>query len=97
MTETKSNDSENNANIQPTQQPSNTKNGRPTVIHFIEMLSVPTAGLYSIFVDTDSSKGPESIYTIPLLKLIKEAQQQHGLRHGDYQRYRTYCSSRLHR
>jgi hypothetical protein len=41
MTETKSNDSENNANIQPTQQPSNTKNG--TVIHFIEMLSVPTA------------------------------------------------------
>lgn len=42
-------------------------------------------------------KGPESIYTLPLLKMIKEAQQQHGLRHGDYQRYRTYCSSRLHR
>nr|SVE91085.1 EOG090X04NF [Daphnia sinensis] len=45
----------------------------------------------------DSNKAPESIYTVPLLKLIKEAQQQHGLRHGDYQRYRTYCSSRLHR
>lgn len=51
----------------------------------------------TVLLDTDSSKGPESIYTVPLLKLIKEAQQQHGLRHGDYQRYRTYCSSRLHR
>nr|CAG4648606.1 EOG090X04NF [Polyphemus pediculus] len=39
----------------------------------------------------------ENIYTLPLLKLIKEAQQQHGLRHQDYQRYRTYCSSRLQR
>jgi len=29
--------------------------------------------------------------------MIKEAQQQHGLRHQDYQRYRTYCSSRLQR
>nr|CAG4646195.1 EOG090X04NF [Macrothrix elegans] len=39
----------------------------------------------------------ENIYTLPLLRAIKEAQQQHGLRHGDYQRYRTYCSSRLQR
>lgn len=45
----------------------------------------------------DSAKTPENIYTLPLLKVIKEAQQQHGLRHGDYQRYRTYCSSRLQR
>lgn len=34
-------------------------------------------------------------YTV--LKIIKEAQQQHGLRHGDYQRYRGYCSRRLRR
>ena len=32
-----------------------------------------------------------------VLKIIKEAQQQHGLRHGDYQRYRGYCSRRLKR
>ena len=32
-----------------------------------------------------------------VLKVIKEAQQQHGLRHMDYQRYRAYCSRRLHR
>ncbi|XP_067936540.1 signal recognition particle subunit SRP68-like [Watersipora subatra] len=32
-----------------------------------------------------------------VLAVIKESQQQHGLRHGDYQRYRTYCSRRLRR
>uniref|UniRef100_A0A674N5V7 Signal recognition particle subunit SRP68 n=1 Tax=Takifugu rubripes TaxID=31033 RepID=A0A674N5V7_TAKRU len=31
------------------------------------------------------------------LQIIKESQQQHGLRHGDYQRYRGYCSRRLRR
>lgn len=35
------------------------------------------------------------MYTV--LKIIKEAQQQHGLRHADYQRYRGYCSRRLKR
>lgn len=49
------------------------------------------------FIFSDAAKIPESIYTLPLLKMIKEAQQQHGLRHQDYQRYRTYCSSRLQR
>jgi signal recognition particle subunit SRP68 len=29
--------------------------------------------------------------------VIKESQQQHGLRHGDHDRYRSYCSRRLHR
>lgn len=28
---------------------------------------------------------------------MKDAQQQHGLRHGDYQRYRGYCSRRIRR
>ncbi|CAG10775.1 unnamed protein product, partial [Tetraodon nigroviridis] len=33
-----------------------------------------------------------------VLQIIKESQQQHGLRHGDYQRYRRgYCSRRLRR
>lgn len=32
-----------------------------------------------------------------VLRVIKEAQQQHGLRHGDYQRYRGYCSRRVRR
>lgn len=29
--------------------------------------------------------------------MIKDAQLQHGLRHGDYQRYRGYCSRRISR
>uniref|UniRef100_A0A8D3C8E9 Signal recognition particle subunit SRP68 n=1 Tax=Scophthalmus maximus TaxID=52904 RepID=A0A8D3C8E9_SCOMX len=32
-----------------------------------------------------------------VLQIIKESQQQHGLRHGDYQRYRGYCSRRMRR
>lgn len=35
--------------------------------------------------------------SIQVLKIIREVQQQHGLRHGDYQRYRGYCSRRLRR
>jgi len=36
-------------------------------------------------------------FTLEVLQLIKEQQAQHGLRHGDYQRYRGYCSRRLRR
>uniref|UniRef100_A0A671LAX4 Signal recognition particle subunit SRP68 n=1 Tax=Sinocyclocheilus anshuiensis TaxID=1608454 RepID=A0A671LAX4_9TELE len=34
---------------------------------------------------------------LEILQIIKDSQQQHGLRHGDYQRYRGYCSRRLRR
>lgn len=37
------------------------------------------------------------IFFVSVLKLIKDVQQQHGLRHGDYQRYRGYCSRRISR
>ncbi|XP_018336988.1 PREDICTED: signal recognition particle subunit SRP68 [Trachymyrmex septentrionalis] len=43
-----------------------------------------------------TTKEPRT-YSLEILKIIKEAQQQHGLRHGDYQRYRGYCSRRLRR
>lgn len=33
----------------------------------------------------------------PVLQLIKEAQSQHGLKHGDFHRYRGYCARRLRR
>ncbi|XDV36021.1 hypothetical protein PO909_005874 [Leuciscus waleckii] len=49
----------------------------------------------------DGSLGLESILnvklTVSVLQIIKDSQQQHGLRHGDYQRYRGYCSRRLRR
>ena len=37
------------------------------------------------------------IFSLKVLGLIREAQQKHGLRHSDYQRYRNYCSRRLRR
>uniref|UniRef100_A0A915PQE9 Signal recognition particle subunit SRP68 n=1 Tax=Setaria digitata TaxID=48799 RepID=A0A915PQE9_9BILA len=38
-----------------------------------------------------------SFATLSILELIKDAQQKHGLRHGDYQRYRGYCARRVRR
>ncbi|NXU57157.1 SRP68 protein, partial [Turnix velox] len=44
------------------------------------------------------SLGLESIlFRGGFLQIVKESQQQHGLRHGDFQRYRGYCSRRLRR
>lgn len=37
------------------------------------------------------------VFTVEILHMIKDAQQQHGLRHGDYQRYRGYCTRRIRR
>jgi signal recognition particle subunit SRP68 len=54
-----------------------------------------------IVIDKDeaieSDKTPSIDFTIEVLPFIKEAQNQHGLKHGDYQRYRLYCSRRLRR
>ncbi|XP_031473917.1 uncharacterized protein LOC116246272 [Nymphaea colorata] len=36
-------------------------------------------------------------FSVNVLQLVKSAQMQHGLRHGDYTRYRRYCSARLRR
>ncbi|KAL7034646.1 hypothetical protein ACKWTF_008038 [Chironomus riparius] len=47
-------------------------------------------------VDTMNVDGPK-IYTVEILRMIKELQQQHGLRHGDFQRYRGYCTRRVKR
>jgi len=38
-----------------------------------------------------------TILNLKVLAVIKEAQQKHGLRHADYQRYRGYCSRRVRR
>ncbi|XP_046550007.1 signal recognition particle subunit SRP68-like [Haliotis rubra] len=46
---------------------------------------------------TTSNQAIPQSFTVEVLQLIKEAQQQHGLRHGDYQRYRSYCSRRIRR
>lgn len=36
-------------------------------------------------------EAPKALFSIEILRLIRDAQKQHGLRHGDYQRYRGEC------
>ncbi|XP_026159860.1 signal recognition particle subunit SRP68 [Mastacembelus armatus] len=48
-------------------------------------------------VDENKENLPDGGLGLEILQIIKESQQQHGLRHGDYQRYRGYCSRRLRR
>lgn len=38
----------------------------------------------TISVDSE----PKPLFSVEILRLIRDAQKQHGLRHGDYQRYR---------
>lgn len=46
-----------------------------------------------VFKDSKDS----TIISVDILHVIKDAQAQHGLRHGDYQRYHGYCNRRLKR
>ncbi|WJX53836.1 hypothetical protein P8452_39788 [Trifolium repens] len=51
-------------------------------------------------VDDPKSTNSDQIaskFSINVLQLLKSAQMQHGLRHGDYTRYRRYCTARLRR
>lgn len=49
-------------------------------------------------VDTPATPAvPLGPFSLPVLKIIIEGQGLHGLRYGDYQRYRQYCGRRLQR
>ncbi|GLV32934.1 Signal recognition particle 68 [Carabus blaptoides fortunei] len=52
-------------------------------------------------IETPEDVAPKPVetklFSLEILKLIRDSQQQHGLRHGDYQRYRGYCSRRIRR
>lgn len=39
-------------------------------------------------VITAADNEPKLLFSVEILRLIRDAQKQHGLRHGDYQRYR---------
>ncbi|KAL5549146.1 hypothetical protein UlMin_004377 [Ulmus minor] len=47
--------------------------------------------------NSNASDHPSPKFSINVLQLLKTAQMQHGLRHGDYTRYRRYCTARLRR
>jgi hypothetical protein len=49
------------------------------------------------FFSNGSMSEQSSVICLPVLVEIKTAQAQHGLKHGDYQRYRQYCTRKLHR
>merc|ERR1739838_539484 len=54
-------------------------------------------GAAEVPMETEEKVKKEITFTLEVLQLIKEQHAQHGLRHGDYQRYRGYCSRRLRR
>ncbi|XP_041364643.1 signal recognition particle subunit SRP68-like [Gigantopelta aegis] len=62
-----------------------------------ERESVDSSHEKKIDEQTSSEQPVAQSFTVEVLQIIKEAQQQHGLRHGDYQRYRGYCSRRIRR
>lgn len=48
-------------------------------------------------MDENKENNIDGSLGLEILQIIKDSQLQHGLRHGDYQRYRGYCSRRLRR
>ncbi|KAL3631756.1 hypothetical protein CASFOL_024740 [Castilleja foliolosa] len=52
-------------------------------------------------IDEQNPTAPDQIsnpkFSVNVLHLLKSAQMQHGLRLGDYTRYRRYCTARLRR
>ncbi|PIN13749.1 Signal recognition particle, subunit Srp68 [Handroanthus impetiginosus] len=52
-------------------------------------------------IDDPNSTADDQIsnpkFSVNVLQLLKSAQMQHGLRFGDYARYRRYCTARLRR
>jgi len=45
--------------------------------------------------EDEAPAAPPAIFSLSILECIKGAQQTNGLRHGNYRRYRQYCSRRL--
>ncbi|XP_074316501.1 uncharacterized protein LOC141652801 [Silene latifolia] len=57
----------------------------------------PNESASAMEVDVQKSTPSDQKFSINVLQLLKSAQMQHGLRHGDYMRYRRYCTARLRR
>ncbi|XP_026464622.1 signal recognition particle subunit SRP68-like [Ctenocephalides felis] len=65
------------------------------------MVAADTESAEDKSLEVEEVSKPEEVspkvFSLEILRVIYDAQQQHGLRHGDYQRYRGYCSRRLRR
>ncbi|KAL6584588.1 hypothetical protein OROMI_003877 [Orobanche minor] len=58
-------------------------------------------GVSAMEIDEHNTIDPDQIshtkFSVNVLQILKSAQMQHGLRLGDYIRYRRYCTARLRR
>lgn len=59
-------------------------------------VAADTEGGAEAMVDVEEEQ-PQQTFAMDILLTISTAQNQNGLRHSDYQRYRQYCSRRLRR
>lgn len=57
----------------------------------------PTSNVPNTAGPTSQPVKTSPVIKFDVLRIIRLSQQQHGLRHGDYQRYRSFCSRRLRR
>lgn len=57
----------------------------------VEEINVQETEGKSVNIPVESE--PKPLFSIEILRLIRDAQKQHGLRHGDYQRYRGLFDS----
>ena len=66
------------------------------------MAEGPASAPMAVEPDPDFVEAEEPLENLPQVSLdifnvVKTSHAQHGLRHGDYLRYRQYCARRLHR
>ena len=47
--------------------------------------------------EVEVEEEPVVAINLPILKIIKKEQLEHGLRHRDYAQYRKYCTNRARR
>ena len=57
-----------------------------------KMTLIPEEKVEESSMDDLEEEKEARILNLKVLAVIREAQQKHGLRHADYQRYRGYCS-----
>lgn len=53
--------------------------------------------MHSISANASVNEPKPDLKPLRILELVKNAQQKHGLRHENYQRYRGYCGRRIER
>ncbi|XP_054160646.1 signal recognition particle subunit SRP68-like [Oppia nitens] len=60
-------------------------------------IDVSSGDCIDLVVNHTTDVSHKDSISFEILHVVKETQSQHGLKHGDYHRYRQYCSRRLNR